>query len=218
MAMRAQLLALPQGPGSPDTKSDRDVEAAVVLGERAWLTFEQTNAIWRYRPGWTSDAHQVPRPLRDWHANGGAEAMVRFEDGRFLVFAEGEGGDSEAVLFAADPSLPGTAAVKLRYRPPHGYRVTDAALLPDGRLLLLNRRFRLLGGFSIKLTLARLPKLVPGALIQGREIADFAAVTHDNFEALSVTREKGQTILWIASDDNYNPLQRTLLMKFALRE
>jgi hypothetical protein len=42
------------------------------------------------------------------------------------------------------------------------------------------------------------------------------AVTRDNLEALSVTQEGGRTILWLASDDNYNPLQRTLLMKFAL--
>jgi hypothetical protein len=35
-------------------------------------------------------------------------------------------------------------------------------------------------------------------------------------EALSVTRELGRTIVWIASDDNFSPLQRTLLLKFAL--
>jgi hypothetical protein len=214
-AMRAELVPLPQGPGSPDTKSDRDVEAAAVLGDRAWLTFEQTNAVWRYRPGWTSDAHAEPRPLRDWRTNGGAEAMVRFPDGRFLILAEGDGGDSEAMLFAGDPALPGTRSVRLSYRPPEGYRVTDAALLPDGRLLFLNRRFRLLAGFSIKLSVGQLPEPASGSLILARELADFAGVTHDNFEALSVTQEEGRTILWIASDDNYNPLQRTLLMKFA---
>jgi hypothetical protein len=31
-----------------------------------------------------------------------------------------------------------------------------------------------------------------------------------------VSREGGRTILWLASDDNYNKLQRTLLLKFAL--
>jgi hypothetical protein len=37
-------------------------------------------------------------------------------------------------------------------------------------------------------------------------------------EALAVEREGGRTILWIASDDNFNPLQRTLLLKFGLDE
>ena len=55
--------------------------------------------------------------------------------------------------------------------------------------------------------------------MRGRQIADFhRPINVDNMEALSVTREQGRTIVWIASDDNYNPLQRTLLMKFALAE
>jgi hypothetical protein len=40
----------------------------------------------------------------------------------------------------------------------------------------------------------------------------------DNMEAQSVTRENGRTIVWIASDDNLNPIQRTILLKLALRE
>jgi hypothetical protein len=89
-------------------------------------------------------------------------------------------------------------------------------LLPDGRILVLNRRFRILEGVSAKLTLLR-GRLAPGALLGAVEIADFhRPVTVDNMEGLSVTQEKGRTIVWLTSDDNYNPLQRTLLMKFAL--
>jgi hypothetical protein len=35
-------------------------------------------------------------------------------------------------------------------------------------------------------------------------------------EGISVTREGGRTIVWLTSDDNYSPLQQTLLLKFAL--
>jgi hypothetical protein len=35
-------------------------------------------------------------------------------------------------------------------------------------------------------------------------------------EGLSVTQEGGRTIVWLTSDDNYSPLQQTVLMKFAL--
>jgi len=38
----------------------------------------------------------------------------------------------------------------------------------------------------------------------------------DNMEALSIVSEGDKIIVWIASDDNFNPLQQTLLMKFAL--
>ena len=41
----------------------------------------------------------------------------------------------------------------------------------------------------------------------------------DNMEALGVHRDgAGRTILTVMSDDNFNPLQRTLLLQFALTE
>jgi hypothetical protein len=207
-----------EGPGPPGDKANRDVESLVVHGGEAWLGYEQFNAVWRYDArGFARRASAAPPAMKEWSDNAGPEAMVRLPDGRFLVFAEGEGGDSEAVLFGGDPAAAGTPALRLRYRPPAGYRVTDAALLPDGRLALLNRRVSLFAGFTAKLVLATLPRLAEGALIRGDEAAAFEGpATRDNLEALSVTVEGGRTILWIASDDNYNPFQRTLLMKFAL--
>ncbi len=218
--VRAEVAMVEKGPGPPGDKVNRDIESLVVHGDMVWIGFEQVNAIWRYdRHSFEPRASTAPPAMREWSDNAGPEAMVRLPDGRFLVFAEGNGGDSEAILFAGDPAAGGTPALRLRYRPPEGYRVTDAAILPDGRLALLNREVSLFTGFTVRLTVATLPKLIGGALIEGREAAAFEGpATRDNFEALSVTREGGRTILWIASDDNYNPLQRTLLMKFVLRE
>ena len=52
-----------------------------------------------------------------------------------------------------------------------------------------------------------------------REIARLQPpLTIDNMEGVSVTVENGRTIVWLASDDNFFPLQRTLLLKFALME
>lgn len=216
--VRADIAMIDEGPGQPGDKASRDVESLVVQGGLAWIGYEQGNAIWRYdRRSFDRRSSAAPPAMRRWSDNAGPEAMVRLPDGRFLVFAEGEGGDSEAVLFSGDPSVAGTAALTLRYRPPEGYRITDAAVLPDGRLALLNRNVGLFAGFTARLTFATLPRLTRGALIVGEEAAAFEGnVSRDNFEALSVAREGSRTILWIASDDNYNPLQRTLLMKFAL--
>jgi hypothetical protein len=214
-----RIEALPAGPGSPHIKSDRDAESLVVHGGRAWIGFERSNAVWRYRRGdWRSDAWAAPPGMRKWRSNRGSEAMLRLPGGRFLVFCEGGGGDSPVLLFDGDPAVPGTKATALRYRPPEGYRITDAALLPGGGLLFLNRRIALLEGFSARLTLAPTPDLKAGTVLAGKEIASLRRpLTVDNMEALSVTREGGRTIVWIASDDNFNPLQRTLLLKFALR-
>jgi hypothetical protein len=207
------------GPG----KKQRDSEAMVVHEGRAWISFERENAVLRYHTAnWRSDASAKPEEMRRWSVNSGSEAMVRLRDGRFLIFAEGFGlrdGTSEALLFRGDPAVPGTKVVRLNYRPPPGFRITDAAELPDGRLLFLNRHISIFQGFLAKLTVADPPDLRPGAVISGREIAHFQPpVTTDNYEALSIVQERGRTILWIASDDNFMGFQRTLLLKFALDE
>lgn len=210
---------LRQGPaGEGSDKENRDAESLAVAGGRAWIGFEQANSVWRYRLGdWRAEASAAPAAMAKWDENRGSEAMVRFPNGRFLVFAEGPGGDSEAQLFDRDPAEAGARSVALRYRPPAGYRVTDAALLPDGRLLTLNRHINLLRGFSAKLTIVEAPAIWAGALLAGREIAALEGpFAQGNLEALSVAQERGRTIVWLASDDNYNPLQRTVLLKFAL--
>ena len=206
-------------PDAPGRKHDRDAESLAVAGGKAWVGMERTNAVWRYDlAGWRREAEARPVAMRGWRGNSGAEALVRLPGGRFLVMAEGgeDAPTSAALLFAGDPAEPDTPATRLIYRPPAGYRITDAALLPDGRLLFLNRRFRVSEGVSAKLTIGALPSRA-GATFSGEEVADVRApLTVDNFEALAVTRERRRTIVWIASDDNYSPpLQRTLLMKFA---
>jgi len=215
----ARIEALPAGPGSAEVKSDRDAESMAVHGSRLWVGFERSNAVWRYRlDRWQSEASAAPRGMRRWRGNRGAEAMLRLPRGRFLIFSEGGAAESEVLLCDGDPALPGTRTTSLRYRPPAGYRITDAALLPGGQMLLLNRRFAFSEGLSAKLVLA--PAYRGGAgVLAGEEIADLRwPLAIDNMEALSVTREGGRNIVWIASDDNFNPLQRTLLLKFALLE
>ena len=92
-------------------------------------------------------------------------------------------------------------------------------MLPDGRLLILNRRFGWLGGMSAGWRWRKRPRCAPARPSRRGEIAALAApLTVDNMEALSVTRERGRTIVWLASDDNFMPLQRTLLLEFALEE
>ena len=204
-------------------KRSRDTESLLISDANAWIGFEAVNAIKRFRRAdWHEEEAARPGAMRRWRSNSGAEAMVRLRDGRFLVFGEGSADDSAfspLLLFEGDPSRPGTRAALLRYRRPAGFRVTDAALLPDGRLLILHRRARLMEGLSASLAIADIPELRAGATVTGREIAVLRSpLTVDNMEALSVAREGGRTIVRIASDDNFMPIQRTLLLEFALLE
>jgi hypothetical protein len=212
-----------EGPGTPTRKSNRDTESMVILGPWLWAGFEHHNMIWRYRLGDLGAASSAqPGLMREWRSNSGAEGMARLADGRFLVFCEGLSDNrplSDAILFDGDPADPGTQAALVHYRRVPGYRVSDATILPDGRLLILNRRFQWLEGFSLVVTIADARGLRAGATIERREIARLQPpLTIDNMEGVSVTVENGRTIVWLVSDDNFFPLQRTLLLKFALTE
>jgi hypothetical protein len=218
--------ALPAGPRGGWSRIDRDSESMAVDPRTGsiWTGFENANAIWRYTPGFARLAGSAsPAPMADWPKNGGAEAIVRLRSGRFLVFAEserveGKPGTREVLVFDRDPTDPRARSFAFAYRPPARFDPTDAAELPDGRLLVLHRRASVPAGFTAVLTILDSRSIAPGATLSGREIARFEApVIHDNFEGLAVTREGASTIVWIASDDNAPTWwQRSLLLKFRL--
>ncbi len=215
---------LPDGPGNGWQKSDRDSESLTVdpaTGD-IWVGFERANAIWRYDSSLTRViGHVAPPAMRRWNDNGGPETMVRTTDGGMIVIAEtskGPKGKGRAALrFAGDPVSHPRSGFRFVYLPPDGYDPSDATLLPDGRLLILNRRFALPFDFTAKLTIVDQRQIRPGAMVRGREIATLAApLLHDNYEGIAVTREGRDTIIWIVSDDNQFVLERTLLLKFRL--
>ena len=220
---RIRFQPVEQGPGAQRQRRNRDSEGLQVAGDRLWLTFERANAVWRYdRATLRAQAGAQPEAMRRWRGNNsGPEAIVRLADGRFLVIQEGiDNGrpTSEAALFAGDPAVPGTPAIRLAYRRPPGYRASDATLLPDGRVLILNRGLAWLR-LSAKLVVADVRGLRASGTIEGQEVATLEApLAVDNMEGVSVTREAGRTIVWLVSDDDYMRLFRhTLLLKFELR-
>jgi hypothetical protein len=214
---------LPDGPGDGDRKVDRDSESSTYdsVSGHVWAGFETTNEIWRYTKGFeTADGHVAPRLMADWPNNEGAEAMVRLRDGRFIVFAETErckDGNHVALLFAGDPVEHPDAQGFCYKGPPH-FAPTDAAQLPDGRVIVLHRRFSITAGFSAALTVIDPKAIVPGGPpVVGTLLATIAPpLTVDNMEALAIVPGANGPTLWIASDDNYFFLERTLLMAFAL--
>lgn len=211
---------LPGGPATGWDKRHRDSESLTTDGRQAWVGFEWANAIWRY----SVDLGRVtgfvrPRAMREWRSGGGAESMLRWPDGRFLVLSEEppkhRSGARQGLVFAGDPVETREPAFRFGFEPPAGYDPSDAALLPDGRLLVLVRRFALPFRFGNKLVLVDPAAIRPGATVRGRVVATLETpLIHDNFEGLAVTVERGQPMLWLVSDDNQTWLERTLLLKF----
>lgn len=189
---------------------------------RIWVGFELLQRICRYAPGFKAlEGCVAPPEMARWPETGSIESLVRFGDGRFMAIAEmglGIQNAHDVLLWQGDPVDPATPPpVRLGYRPPTGYRPTDALWLGGDRLLVLNRRLTLADGFTARLSLVRLPRLEAGAILTGEVIATFAPPgLADNFEALALSREDGRPVLWVASDDNHFFLQRSLLLRFEL--
>lgn len=98
------------------------------------------------------------------------------------------------------------------------FDVSDCVVAPGGALLLLERQFSLARGVAIRIRRIALDRLKPGALVDGEELlqADLNDQI-DNMEGIAAHRNAdGQTILTLISDDNFSPLQRTLLLQFAV--
>jgi len=220
--VRTRFGDLPGFPGPTGNKRDRDAESMTVGPEGdVWVGFEYRNAVMRY----SGDLSTVlstgwPPAMANWARNSGAEAMVRLEGGRFVIFAEGKmiaPGVKAALMFPGDPTQSRNRPFQFGYRPPKGYVPSDAALLPDGRIIVLNRRFGLLDGFSAALTIVDPAAIAPGAKVAGEALGEFAPPLNiDNMEGITATQEGGRTMLWLISDDNQVPIERTLLLKFQL--
>lgn len=210
----------PDGKSVAGSKRLGDAEAlAVTPGDAAYVAFERTHRIWRYDDGPASAAATpVPMPpaLDDAVNNKGLEALARLTDGTLLAFTEATLTQDGRTLGWRGTGA-GAPAVALERISP--FDLTDMAVLPWGDVLTLERRFSPLGGVGAQM------RLIPGALAAGGTVLDGEIVyrsapgeTVDNMEGLAVREgPDGAALLYVVSDDNFNLVQRTLLLMFELR-
>ncbi len=195
-----------------------DAEALARLPDGRWLVaFERWHRIRAYRdlagPGLYVEA---PPGLERTPINGGLEALTVLEDGRWLAFAEDLAALDAPGAVTGWIGGPG-AWRELAYQPAMGHAPVDAAALPGGGTLVLERAFSLLGGFSARLCRLPAASLAAGALLQPEELLRFAApLPVDNFEGIAAARIAGRILVAVVSDDNENRLQRTLVLLFEL--
>lgn len=220
----ARFAGLPAGPGTGWEKRDRDAESLArdpATGE-SWVGFERANAVWRYAPGFTR-AERVGRPpaMREWEVNGGPESLARLPGGGMVTISESsswnDGPGRAGIYFAGDPTVAPRRGFRFVYRPQRGFDPSDAAALPDGRLLVIERRFALPFTFEARLALVPKGAIRRGATVRGRTVARLASpLLTENFEGLAVTREGAATIVWLATDNDQSRWRPSLLLKFRL--
>ncbi len=204
-----------------------DVESIAEDGGILYAGIERINSIVRFdygRLGFLAPAQpiEVPAAIKKWPGNQGIEALVFVPKehplgGTLIALSEqalDESGNSQAFLIGGP--VPGMFTVKRS----NGYDVSDAALLPCGELLVLERKYSFQYQASMRIRRVSLDEIKPGALVDGPVLLEADKNFQiDNMEAISVHRaSSGEIILTLMSDDNFSSAQRTILLQFALRE
>lgn len=217
--------------GAPlEGKGLQDAESLARLADNSLLvSFERDHRIWRY-PAMIATENPTPlagrpRPfpppaaIAALSANQGLEALVALSDDRILAIAEATAGEDLHPAFLWD----GAAWHAFSYRGADDHRPTGATRLPNGDILLIERRFTELGGLSLRLARLSAGQLqsapdISGKILEGEELARLRPpLTIDNFEGIAaLTGPKGETLVALLSDDNFSPLQRTLLLLFEI--
>jgi hypothetical protein len=213
-------------------KRERDAEGLTLLdgslsNGTLLISFERLHRIGRFP--FRNDEVQAPTgylPLhpdaRRMSANKGIEAVAVLQGGRLkgsvVAFAErftrGSGYHTGWIWVGGAPK-------PFQLQDLDGFNITDAAGLPDGDLLVLERYFRWTEGVKMRVRRLAANEIAPGARLTGQTLIEAdGSFEIDNMEGLAVHRGAGgETVLSLISDDNFNRiLQRTLFLQFTLIE
>lgn len=219
----ASIAPLPRGCAVDELKTSRDTESLSrdPKTHEVLIGFEWSNALCRTEASLLKAIKRVILPqMRLWPILGGAEAMVMLRDGRTIIFAEQAivaGETSPVLIFDRDPILASANVSRLSYRPPLGFKPTDAVQLPDGRLLIVNRRYEFPLTFKSIITVVSVGKTLSGSTLVGTVVATLEDQSiAENYEAIATSQNGARTFVWLMSDDNFIALQSTNLLLFEL--
>lgn len=225
--MIAPLLDLGGRPLRDNEDFSADAEAlAEIPGSGLVVAFEGQHRLWHYGAGFgdfmmQKAAHALPLPVDIADAiaalpgNGGIEAMTALPDGSLVAIAEDNDRRDDRLLGWI---IGETRIAPFTYKASDSFRPTDLAALPDGDILVLERRLTLLQGLAARIKRIKAADLRSDAPVTGTEVATLSFPYNiDNMEGIA-TRPgpDGSSYVYLLSDDNYHPLQRTLLMMFRL--
>ena len=212
------------------SKRSRDAEALLVdpagdVNATAYVGFEMRPHIEKYDlrgKGLAATPARVPIPaaIAKGPYNQQLEALGKLSSGRWkdslLVLSENNLDKSGNIRGWV---LQGKKSHAFAIKRFEDYDITDAAILPDGDVLTLERSYVPGGlpGMAIRRfsgsDLESDRTILPDLLFAGRQ----PLYLIDNMEGIAVHQWNGELRITAISDDNYNRgVQRTLLLQFAL--
>lgn len=204
--------------GTPLEGQDADAEGLAIGPDgAAYVSFEHFHRIRRY-PAIEGPAENLAGhpDFPGLQRNSGLEALAIGADGTLHAVPERSGAWERPfpVYRLKDGRWDRDLSVPRRGK----FLVTGADFGPDGRLYLLERHFQFLGGFAARI---RSFALAPEGLTDERTLLEtrLGSGSLDNMEGISVWRDaEGRIRITLISDDNFNALQRTILMEYLLPE
>ncbi len=200
-----------------------DAEGLVLRGDEVLVSFERRHRVDIYpadRPGGSTPLGSLPVliPEVEFRGNRGLEMVAVAPEASQLsgaVVAISEKSlNTSGDIYAAILTGPSKGVFFVKRDPP--FDITDGDFLPNGDLLLLERRFSIAQGVGMRIRRIDGSRLGPGNLVDGETIleADYGYQI-DNMEGLDVTAdEDGQIFVTLVSDDNHSILQRNLILEF----
>ena len=214
------------GGSGKSEKFEVDAEGLALGAGRLIVSYERRHRISVYPdPGFATASPQAMDmviPEHELRANGGIETVAVAPsgsplDGAVVAVAE-RSIDSDGNLFAAVLDGPMKGVFKVVRNEP--WAVTDGAFLPDGDLLLLERRFSFTGGVGMRIRRIDGRSIRPGSVVDGAVLIEAGMGAEiDNMEGLDVIPgPDGDIRIVIVSDDNRSFLQRNLMLEFRLAE
>ena len=204
------------------TKAEADAEAMTRLPDGSWLVaFERNHRIWRYRTlTATPTPFEGPADLVRQPTNGGIEGMLALDDGRVVAISEEYSLQPDTVVgWIGTPTAGGRYQWRsFNYATIPDFRPTAIAQLPDGSFGMIERAFDMVRGVRCRVMRFDAAQLVAGGTVKAEELARLSSpYAVDNLEGIAATKgARGETLLWLISDDNFNPLQRNILLLFEL--
>jgi hypothetical protein len=211
--------------GKPlSNKIEADAEGMAAMPDGSWLvSFERNHRIWHYP---TLDGTPVPLNLPDGFTrqpeNGGVEALTALNDGRVVAISEEYSTTSGFVVgWIGQPAAEGRYTWQtFQYAKIPDFNPTALAPLPEGGFVLLERAYDVARGVRVRVMKVEAAELQPGATVRARELARLVSpLAVDNLEGIAATKgSRGETLLWLISDDNFSPMQRNLLLLFELEK
>jgi hypothetical protein len=210
-----------------DTKWEVDAEGLDVSDGIATVGFERNHRIAQFRiaPGAMAAPFKLLDflvPANELRRNKGFETVTRSNaDGPLagaIVVVSERSIDADGNVFAAVLEGPGKGVFKVRRD--GDFDITDGKFLPNGDLLLLERRFTIAEGVAMRLRRLEAASIGKGRLADGPVLmsADMGYQI-DNMEAMDVWRRgDGALMVSLMSDDNHSMLERNLYLEFRLHE